>query len=668
MVKRLAIIFTALLLFAGTVSAQKYAYQVGVTDKDINVDMLGLPGSTPLEDVLAFLPEFLNNPELSLTLGGYDIQIEDISVDGAANSVIKHMHLSDLKSITITENPSASQQKNGSGGVINLKLNDVPDGFSGRASLNLSTASMYQPSAMLNYHKDKLTVRSWLMYDLHRPGPQNEYRTLTTEDGNVYAIDTVGTKSSSQMVRVYVDYRPTSKDEIQLRVWESTSTSDKYKYKEMMPGGDGSAGGSIANEANTLAASGIYTHNFQNGHCFKFEPGYLYMPQYGKDERRNPLNVGGDPSKVLQTLSRTHQFDGKISYSLPVIKSGEEVHLEMKVGSNMTLKSAGNEFSENSSLAAALGIPSHVDGDIMVSYPESSLSLSPYMELGGGWSTLQYKLNLKYQYLRNSSILQDGTDDVYTYSKDLTGNFNIAWQMTPHQHLRLVLDRSIIQPSSWQMLPVMVYRPDMGSHVKGNPGLLSSKLNSATLNYVTDIHPKTGSIVLNASLGLIHSEGLIGTVHEVSRMESLIPYITYENSGSGNILKANLLCCYMNGPLMLTFSSNFFDKLEKIEGKTESKVYSTLCFASVYRITDKWTVAGELTYNKPFSSATAEYSPSFNGALRISKVWEKLESFVAVSNILHKARWEITRSPELTTYRYYDLYPSSVTFGMSYHF
>lgn len=111
------LILCAILLSAGTVSAQKYAYEVGITDKDINLNLLNLPGSTPLEDVLALLPEFLA-PDLSLAFGQYDIQIEDISVGCAANSIIKNMHLSDLKSITISENPPASQQKNSSGGVI----------------------------------------------------------------------------------------------------------------------------------------------------------------------------------------------------------------------------------------------------------------------------------------------------------------------------------------------------------------------------------------------------------------------------------------------------------------------------------------------------------------------------------------------------------------------
>ncbi len=666
--KAFVIGLSILFLVGGTASAQKYAYQVGVSSKDINLGMLNLPGSTPLEDVLALLPEFLNNSDLSLSFGEYDIQIEGISVDCAANSIIRNMHLSDIKSISISESPSASQQKNSSGGVVNLKLNDAPEGFSGRASVNLSTSSLYQPSAILNYQKDKFTVRSWFMFDLYTPGSQNEYRTMVTDRGNIYAIDTTGTRTTSQMARIYVDYTPTDKDEFQFRVWESTSSADNYKYMQMIPSGENDAGGSSANETRTVSATAAYTRRFAGNHNLNAELGYLYMPQYGKDLRRNTLNVLGDPSKDVQTLSRTNQFDGRLAYSFPLVKSGDDVRLEVKTGSNLTLKSITNEFAEKSSLAGALRIPSQVDGDYVMRYPESSLFLSPFVELGGGWPKLQYKANIKFQHLRTTSVHQAGANEISTYSNDLTGNLSVAWQMAPHQHLRLTLDESVLRPSNWQMIPVLVYRPDKSSYVMGNPDLLSSKLSSVNLNYVTDFHVKGSNMFINASLGLIHTEGLISLVHDFVDIGFLLPYISYENSGDSDIMKANLLFCLNNGPLMLTFSSNFFDKLQRVEEKKDYNMYYNFSLGSLYRITDKWTLAGELVYNGPVFRPTVEHSPSFKGCLRISKVWDKLESFLEVANILHKSRWEITKSTELTTYRYYDLFPSSMLLGFSYHF
>lgn len=667
-VDKIIAVLLAAVLISGTAAAQKYAYQVGVSSKDVNLDLLDLPGSTPLEDVLAMLPEFLGNSDLSLAFGQYDVQIEGISVDVAANAVLKHMHLSDLKSISISESPSASQQKNSSGGVINLKLNDVPDGFSGRASVNVSSRADYQPSAMLNYHKDKLTVRSWLMLDLARPGMQNEYRTLETMHGTIYAIDTTGTRSTSQMARIYADFNPTSQDAFQFRVWESTSSSDNYKYMRMLPTGENDAGGSSANETRTLSATAAYTHKFHNGHKFNTEWGYLYMPQYGLDQRRNTLNVSGDPSRSVQTLSRQHQVDGKISYSLPLVKSGDEVRLEMKAGANMTVKSIANEFTENSRLAGGLRMPSQIDGDFRMSYPESSFFVSPYIELGGGWPKLQYKANLKFQHLKTTSTPQGVPDDVYAFSNDLTGNFNIAWQMAPHHHLRLVMDRSIIRPSNWQMIPVLVYRPDKSGLVLGNPDLLSSKLNSVNLNYITDMKVKKSNMFVNVSAGLIYAEGLITPVHDVMALSSLMPYVTYENQGSSDIFKANILFCLTNGPLMLTFSSNFFDKLQKVNDGKDMNMYYNLSLGSVYRISDKWSLSAEMTYNNPVSTPAISYSPAFNGHMRISKVWNRLESYIVVVNVLHKTRCEVTTSPDLTTYRYYDLYPSSLFIGLSYHF
>lgn len=662
------LILCAILLSAGTVSAQKYAYEVGITDKDINLNLLNLPGSTPLVDVLALLPEFLA-PDLSLAFGQYDIQIEDISVDCAANSIIKNMHLSDLKSITISENPPASQQKNSSGGVINLQLNDVPDGLNGRVSLNLSSSSEYQPSAIINYHKNKLTVRSWLMFDQYTPQQQHEYRTLDSEHGTFYAIDTTRSNRSSQMVRIYADYAATANDDFQFRVWESTGSTINHNYMQVLPYGLNDAGGSSTSKANNLAVNATYTHRTTKGDTLKIEFGHLYMPQYGKDMRRNTLNVDGDPSRTVQTLFKTHQTNAELYYTFPLIKSGDKTRMVMKAGSNMTAISASNEYTEEIRLSGLLTIPSHIDGDIRTSYPESSLFVSPYIEIDGIWEKFRYKANIKYQYLKNTAFQQNGVaDDLYVYTKDFTGNLNFGWQMTPHQHLRFVLDRSIIQPSSWQMMPIVFYRPDMGCYVMGSTGLRSSKLHSINFNYVTDQQIRNSNILVNAALGVIHAEDLITSVHKVYVRNAHLPYISYENSGTSNILKANLLCCLRNGPLMLTFSTSVFDKLQWVKGQEDNKVYYNLSAGAVYSINSQWTLAGEMTFNRPVSSQTVIYSPVLNGTIRVSKAWKKLESFIAVANIMHNTRREVTITPELTTYRYYDIYPSSLTLGMSYHF
>lgn len=658
-IRYISAILLSMLLCAGTATAQKYAYEVTVGSRNINVDLLDLPGSTPLLDVLSFLPEFIDNADLIQALGQYDIMVEGISVDCAANSVLKHLHLSDLKSISISESPSASQQKNSSGGVINLTLKDVEDGFSGRASLDLSSLSEIQPSAMLNYHKDKLTVRSWLMFDSYTPAAQNEYRTITTGSGSIYAIDTVGLKRYSQMARIYADYAASAKDNFQFRVWESTSSSDTYKYMKMIPTGESDAGGSNSSDANTFSATAAYSHSFSKGQDFSAEVDYVSMPSYGNDLRRNPLNINGDPGRKVESLSHASQIDGMISFGFPVIKSGDETRLQMRIGSNISLKDGEDVYTEKVNLDArnVNGIPSQIEGDVQTTFLESSVFVSPYIELGGGWTNLKYKANIKYQYFKD-----------YVDANDVTGNFSLGWQMAPHHHLRFVYDRSVIRPSSWKTVPFLIYRPDQASYIMGNVELLSSKLNSFDFNYVTDFEMKKSTFFVNASLGLIHADGLVNTVHDFININSLVPYVTYENSGTSDILKANILCCFRSGPLMLTFSSNYFDKLQTVKEAKDHNAYYNLCFGSVYKITDKWTMSAEMNYNRPVSRPTVVYSPAFNGNLRVSKVWDKLESYIAVTDILHKPRREVTKSTDLTTYRYYDLYETSVILGLSYRF
>lgn len=669
MINKFAAIATAILLLEGAAFAQeKYVYLVDVSDKTLNVGDLDLPGSTPLIDIIALIPELLKNADQTVGSVQYDILVEGISVDCAANSVLNHMHLSDIKSISVSESPAASQQKNGSGGVIDISLNDAPEGFSGRASVNAATSSDFRESAMLNFRKDKLTIRSWLMLDTSTPGFRHEYRTLSTDHGAVYCIDTTRTRSYYQMGRLYADYNPSSKDTFKFRFWESSQSSDNIKYMQMVPTGENDAGGSNKSRSATVSATLSYTHDFSQGHSISAQFDYLYLPEYGVDERRNPFNIDAEPSRKVETLTHGHNWLGALSYKVPlIVKDGKNL-LNFKTGVNLTAKSAENEYSEKVNFASLMLIPSNLSGDIVTRLPERSLYISPYIEFGGGGDKLKYKASARYQHYESTTDPGGGDKTRTTFKNDITGNLSVGWQMTPHQHLRLILDHGIIRPSNWQMYPLLVYRPDKSCYIIGNPELHSSTLNSINLNYITDFQIRNSNFVVNGSAGLIHADGLLSSTYGTKNVGMLLPYMSYENSGTSNILKADFLCSLINGPLTLSLAANFFDKLQKTDADRDYRIYYNCAFGSSYRITPDWTLFAELMYNSPVLMPTIESGSCLYGNLRVSKTWERLEAFAVVTNILHKARWEVAKSAVITTYRYYDLYPSSIILGFSYLF
>ncbi|MDO5442891.1 MAG: TonB-dependent receptor [Bacteroidia bacterium] len=663
-----AVLAAAFLMFEGMASAQQqYTYQVNVSDQTVNVAGLDLPGSTPLSDILALVPELLKNADQTVSSGQYDILVEGISVDCAANSVLSHLHLSDVKSISISDSPTASQQRNGSGGVINITLASVPDGWSGRASINASSAANFHESAMLNFHKGKLTVRSWLMVDTSVPDFKNEFRTLDTDHGTIYRVDTVRTRSNYQMGRVFADFNPSARDSFKFRFWESSQKSGKLNYMEMIPTGESDAGGNSESQATTVSATLAYTHSFPAGSSFSAEIDYAYQPEFGMDGRRNTLYPDGEPTRKVETLTKGHNWTGSLSFGTPVIKSGEKVILDFKTGFNMTAKSFMNDYSEKVNFASELMVPSSLDGNVIISMSDRSLYVSPYIELGGGWSEFKYKASVRYQNYR-SSMDTDGGEKMTSFQNDITANLSIGWQMDEHNLLRFVFDRGIIRPSNWQMYPMLVYRPDKAGNIIGNPDLVSSKLNSANINYVTDFKKNNSTYVINGSIGLIYADGLINSIHGVTNAGSLLPYTSYINEGSSHILKADLMFSYKNGPLMLTFASNFYDKLLNVNENKDYRMYYNGSFSSTYRVSPDWTIFGELVYNSPIMMPTISYNSYINGNLRISRIWTKLEAYAAVTDILHKARREVTKSGLMTSYRYYDLNASSVVIGFSYKF
>lgn len=660
-------VVVALLMLEGAGHAQQqYTYQVSVSDKTVNLAGLDLPGTTPLVDVLVLIPELLKNDDQSISSGQYDILVEGISVDCAANSVLSHLHLSDVKSIAISDSPTASQQRNGSGGVINITLKEVSEGLSGRASVNATTTANFHESAMLNYKKDKLTVRSWFMVDTSIPGFENEYRTLDTDNGRIYRIDTTRTHSNYQMGRILADYNPTAKDAIKLRVWESTQNAESIKNMQVVPTGENDSGGKNNSKSTTVSATLAYAHSFAPDKTLSAQFDYTWLPGRGSDQRRNPMWVNGEPSRKVETLNRVNNWTGAISYGMPVIKKEEKTILDFRTGVNLTVKDTYNEYSEKLNLASMLTRPS-LDGDVVVKQNANSFYLSPYLELGGGWSRLKYKANIRYQYYQSSAIPIGEDDKVTSYRPAVTGNLSIGWQM-PHQHIRLVFDRGIIRPSDWQMFPLLVYRPDEAIHILGNPQLAPSTLNSINLNYIADLHKGQSTFVINGSVGYVRANGLINPVYGVTNIGMMISYKSFDNTGFSDILKADLLCSYTNGPLMLALTTNFYHKHQKAGDKKDFRTYLNSSFCASYRISNDWTAFAELVYNSPVKMPTIDHSAYVSGDLRLSKSWARLEAFAAVTDILHKSRREVTKTSYMTTYRYYDLNATAVTLGLTYKF
>lgn len=664
---RVIAVIAATFILEGALSAQQqYTYQADVTEKTVTVEGLDFPGTTPLLDVLSLIPEYLGNSNSTVSTGQYDILIEGISVNSAASSVLSHLQLSDVKAISISDSPTASQQRNGSGGVINISLIDVPEGLSGRTSVHAISSGRATESAMVNYRKEKFTVRSWILVDNSFPGYKNEFRTLETDHGTVTRTDTTRARSNFQMCRIMADYNPTSKDAVRFRFWESSQGTENVKLMKMIPSGESDSGGRNKSNSASVSTTLAYSHSFTKDISFSAQADYSYGPGYSRDERRNPFNIKGDPAKIVETLNRGHNWNGSLSFGMPVIKSEDNVIMNFRTGANLTARKSDNEYSEKFYLAALM-LPSSLDGDVVTEQPWRSLYLSPYIELGGGWPKLKYSASLRYQNMRNTTGGGNVGKKETTENRDLTYNFSLNWQL-PHQNLRLIFDRGIIRPSDWQMNPMLIYRPDQDSYIIGNPDLVSSKLNSVNLNYIANVRKGERAFIFNSSLGFVHADALINSTSGITETGVPIAYTSFENSGLSNILKADMLCSYDNGPMTVSLASNFYHKLQKVNDDRSSRTYYNVAFGLSRRFRHDWTACTELVFNSPIKTQSFEFSPCVFGNFNLSKSWKRVEVFAGVSGLLQKHLTEVTISDDLTTDREYGQKSTSVFLGFSFRF
>jgi len=638
--------------------SSEYVIEIQPGKKVLNVQNLDLPSVTCLGDLLDIFPELLARDGDS-KLANYDVQVNDFSLGGSKETVLKYLKLSDIKSIEVSANPSTSQQKNGQGGLVKVKLKDTEEGFSGKVMAVASTAVDIAPSVTLNYKKGPWTISSSAVFEYYHPQDNISRRETVFTDRRTYQSDTSRRRDAYEFISLDVKYNPTSRDSFHLWGWEDCSGGKGNVFSDVVTN---SVRAPLSSEENDkqfgyyVALS--YAHTFPQS---KLETEWTVS---GSPEKYQLLKYRGDAPTSLNfwrcdTGKRGTNLTGLLKYKYSLVPVGEKNKADWIVGANVRYNPASlsYDFEKN-------GLVSQSDyhQGVTMNSNTSFLYLSPYIETDNAFGHWFFKGGVRFQHYSNLIDVKEVEYSSFSLSENyVTAFLNAGYQIAPHHHLSMILDRSIQRPSNASQYPYEIYDPSVEYFVVGNPNLKPLSIHSATLNYITDFKRGDNSFTFDVELKYINTNNLI-------QKEKGPEVIAYKNDGSSDIAALNFQFLYLYRTFSLAFTSNVFENFTDISEVKDHYMYYNLSVVPSLRFNDGWAVSAKFTYNSNIYTKTTRLSDYIYAETRFSKTWGKWTAYMELLDNFHKVAEDRFYGKAISEALYYNLYRPSFRLGVNLNF
>ena len=618
-------------------------------DKQIvHVDKLGLSGNTDVLEVLEAMPELLarGSSETGTLLPNYAIQVDGKDAGQSRDVVLMQTKLVEVDVIEISFSPSASEQNNGQGGVINIKLKPLTqDGVSGNVLLDVGTDVDVQPSLWVNYKKDKFTLRSSLMMEYYRPADQKTQ--LLEFDNSETSLSWQQKKLMSykqETAKLFMDYNPTSQDKLKFRFWESLGLSKTnmdgvgFAMVEQVDSAGQPMSGFFqridmkekqVQNANSLSmvADVEYEHSYRRGGRFAVSAMYSFAPEYSDNDLwSGACGVLGDsPVDTLMTAvtdhwQKPHQVSGDIKSKHALLENDNPHKLDFEVGVNSTLTLSQQR---NSTAVYATRDDPQIQRDTF-----STLYASPFVELTYKYQRWHLLAGARYQYFKSWGSAADMLYDNHA----VTANVGLTCQVADHHRLRVIGARNITR-----------------ARQKVQP------YYNAELNYLFDWSNQTDWVMTNFGVRYIYAD-LVATTTKC------------------DVVNVNAQLSYAHGIFSMTFAGNAYMKWQKMPDETVRGWYYNLSWQPVFMFPKQWTLSGKVLYNSKIKGWTTDYKKGEYGdcvymQVRLSKDirnWNVHAEFDDILNYkTYDKEWQNAVSVVTTEY---NLYKRAFLVGFGYKF
>ncbi len=679
---------------------EQYAIEIKPTKKIIHIEQLGLPANTSVQEVLEIMPELLNRGgDGNVMFENYSIQVDGKDVSADRDNMIEQTLINAVDVIEISNSPTVSEQKNGQGGVINIKLRPVSEGFSGDVIMDVGTdftkTVMVRPTVYLNYRKNNLVVRGDIMMSYER-GQYTSFSTMsqpfvnkTVKNDSIYQEETTGTPVSyrQETARFFLNYSPSQRDQLKFWLWESLEYADQntttasttlYDMTDYFSKKGGIFGSNrifnmnmkdAKSEADrsklSVVTNAEYIHKYAIGGEMNLEFGYNYAPEYRyeKTEETSQIGVPLPYFSVLNNAVTPHAVLGTFKSKHPLLATGNPHQLKLEYGVNMTYNTNDTKHAEGD------GVQDKETRNFNQRTHVNSLYASPYFQFDYTYGPWYLQFGARYQYFGRE--VRDV--DLSTFRKDqhdVTANASLSCQVAPNHCLRLLGARNVVRPADMQLYDYMVFNSRTRTYTKGNSDLRSTSYYNASLSYIYNLNKGMHKLITNINAAYTY---VIDVVTPVTRWTGVDAnrhsYVTYINDGNKNVTSLDASVYYSYGIFSMAFAGNVYGNYKSVNGVKDYRAYYNLNLSTVFSFKHHWMLSGQLMYNSAIVTSSSEIGDCFYAKLRVAKTignWNILAELVDIFDYVSLDKTYLPKSGYAT--KTYDKYHRLLAVGFTYKF
>ena len=643
--KRILFAATAVLLFATYVpaSAQEYAVEITNDKKIIHVKNFDLPDNSSLEELLMMLPEFTNRDGDEM-LAGYDVRLDGKSVAELRDVILSKTLLYEVEKIEISTSPTASQQRNGTAGVINIVPAALSSGISGSASLVASTSWNLMPDVSLNYKGDKLEVRGNFGLEYSAPTTSSLFEKTTAME-TLTGADTTSLKYLQETARLQLKYTPSKKDVLKMWLWESWDRESSEMRGIQSIAGMRPDLSHLANSGSTLydyreqpLSSSSMNEDFNFTAIAQYEHSFIddFKVVLSADYVLNNQKVRNAPASDL-TVSKPQSVKGEAKFVVPFFRK-EENYLKLECGANVDY----NRQSDKN----------------------YSLFSSPFAELQFKTKDVSLKAGIRHQFQRRT-VEAYGQTDFIKADDDYTCNLNAFWQIVPHHALRLMAVRNIIRPSIDKYFPELTWDAQRSMYLKGNNSLASTLVRSLDCCYIFDRRGAQSYLVTNFGFGYDRVDGLVEEYTVFDEDLSLF-YNTYRNSGINDIFNVKGNFIYQYDVFSLSLAANFYHNNMKLSSGHDKYNYFNISLSPVVKLKKDWSLSAQALYNSKVHRASSTLGDCLCVSVVLNKNVGRWSFRAALRDVFDYQTDDFEDNGIYVMRSSYDLYTRCLTLGLSY--
>lgn len=647
----LALLTACSLLLSHHLSAQPI--KVEFNKKIIYTDSLNLPGQTSINMVLTMMSELLQRPGVVI-YSNYDIQVDGMSVSDASEVALYQLSIDDVVQIEIIESPTASYQKNGQGGIINLILrqnDNNGDGIWGSAGVDFSYPATVSPQVHLGYRTKKFSIAGVVLSDIANLTNSNE--NLTYVDGKLDQLTTSGYSElwRSQLANLMMEYCPTQKDRIKL----SFSESVVYEKQTDTPGYDKEKAIIDKTNMTNLNAKLSYIHDFLRS-TFKMETQFGYVPSTQWHLTPDVQDLEADVNNYV--------LAGMMEYYAHLLKPENPNKLKVGLGNSFNYTYGDNgvfftQYYDVSKTRQSIETDNHTSFTQPFAYVESSVG------------KFRMKLQGEYQIYRNE--LSNKDNDFKATTRNFTWQLMTEWHFRQNQTLRLFAARALQRPTSSQMYPFSIFNPSDNVYVKGNEDLSPTMTHEVRLDYIADLHwgehklhydvntsyKHVSDMIMQATLGGENQGGGLGMTQH---------HVTYLNEGKNDILSGNVMALYSYKAFAISLAGNVFHNNQTLLSSPDHYTYYNLSINPHFNLKDGWQGSFGLTYNSSVKTEYSTLSDCSQATTAIGKRWKNLFVYCMTSVTLQKYATNTSWNDNTRKEQRYELASDLAAIGVKYLF